>query len=106
MQRCYVFLGSKSESYMSACITSESCCHQSENLRHIVIPKKLLLIEDRVSWHVDRNQQVRMGVQMNHLDVLLWEVSRCNGPVDMRHHLVETKHNDLVYHIGIFHGND
>lgn len=35
-------------------------------------PEELFLIVDRVCTHFDWDEQVRMRVQMNHLDVFLW----------------------------------
>lgn len=39
------------------------------------IPEELVLIKDGVSRHVDGDEQVRMGVKMNNLDVINREMS-------------------------------
>lgn len=51
------------------------------------VPQQLLLVEHGVSTHVDWDEQVRVGVQMDHLHVLHGKVSGRNGSINRSHHL-------------------
>lgn len=67
--------------------------------------KQRVLIKYDVSRHVDRDEQVRMRVQMDHLDVLHWEVFGGYGPIDVAHHLAKDTLNKVYSFFLNIHNN-